>query len=612
MLSNNRIRFILLFKQLTIPLLLMSKVQGKAWDGSLFRRILGYTKPYRKIFSLAIACTVILAFLSPYRVSMIKTMVSDYIEAKDLGGLQLYAFIVAGILLVETVLSFFDSYLANLLGQSVVKDLRVKLFSHITKLRLKFFDNNPIGMLVTRAVSDMETVAQIFSQGLLSIIGDILKLIGALIFMFSMNWELTLIVLIPIPLLIIATNIFKKAIKKSFQDVRKEVSALNTFVQERITGMALVKVFGREKQEAKTFEEINDRHKKANIRSIWAYSIFFPVVEILSALSLGLLVVYTLTQMDNADANFAHLAGQLTAFILYINMLFRPIRMLADRFNTLQMGMVGAERVFKILDTDEIIENTGAVTTHNFEGNIKFEDVWFAYNKEDYVLKNLNFEVQAGETIAFIGATGAGKTSIINLLGRFYEFQQGEIKIDGVDLRDIELGLLRDNISVVLQDVFLYSGSIYDNVTLGNPKISKEDVVEAAKLVGAHQFIEKLPDGYDFNVKERGGLLSVGQRQLIAFIRAYVYQPKILILDEATSSIDSESELLIQNAIDKLTKGRTAIVIAHRLSTIKNADKIIVLDQGEIIEMGSHSELVKKEGGAYRKLYEYQFNQNES
>ncbi len=589
----------------------MSKEQGRTWDTSLFKRVFKFTKPYKGLLYGTLALIGVLAFLGPIRVALIGYMVTNYIEAKDLSGLQNFTFIVIGILLVETVFSFMSTYFSNKLGQSVVKDLRNKLFGHITKLRLKFFDNNPIGMLVTRAVSDMETVAQIFSQGFLSIVGDILVLIFALVMMLIINWQLTLVVLIPIPILIIATNIFKKAIKKAFQDVRKEVSALNTFVQERITGMALVKVFGREEREAKSFEAINSRHKKANIKSIWAYSIFFPVVEILSGLSLGLLILYTLAQVDNPGANFAVLAGQLTAFIMYISMMYRPIRMLADRFNTLQMGLVGAERVFKILDTDETIPNTGSVTKHKFEGSISFRDVWFAYNNEDYVLKNLNFDVAAGETVAFVGATGAGKTSIINLLGRFYEYQKGSIKIDGEDIRDIELTLLRDNISVVLQDVFLYSGSIYDNVTLGNPEISKEQVVEAAKLVGAHEFIDRLPDGYGFNVKERGGLLSVGQRQLIAFIRAYVYQPKVLILDEATSSIDSESEMLIQHAIDKLTKGRTSIVIAHRLSTIKNANKIIVLDSGEIVEMGSHAELLQDPDGAYRKLYETQFEGHE-
>lgn len=589
----------------------MSKVQGKTWDTSLFRRVFKYTKPYSGLLYGTLLLIAVLAVLAPIRAAMIGYMVSEYVVSKDLDGLKSYTLIVIGILLVETVFRFMSSYYSNKLGQNVVKDLRNKLFAHVTKLRLKFFDKNPIGMLVTRAVSDMETVAQIFSQGFLMIVGDILVLIVALIMMLYINWQLTLIILIPVPILIIATNIFKKAIKKSFQDVRKEVAALNTFVQERITGMSLVKVFGREEREFKAFEEINERHKKANIRSIWAYSIFFPVVEILSGLSLGLLLLYTLSQLDNPGIDFGVLAGHVAAFIVYIQMMFRPIRMLADRFNTLQMGLVGAERVFKILDTDEAIVDEGKVIKHDFKGSIKFRDVWFAYNEEDYVLKNLNFDVEAGETIAFVGATGAGKTSIINLLGRFYEFQKGSIEIDGANIRDIELNLLRDNISVVLQDVFLYSGSIYDNVTLGNPDITKEQVVEASKLVGAHDFIEKLPDGYDFNVKERGGLLSVGQRQLIAFIRAYVYQPKILILDEATSSIDSESEVLIQNAIDKLTKGRTSIVIAHRLSTIKNANRIIVLDKGEIIEMGSHSELVQVEGGAYRKLYETQFEVNE-
>lgn len=589
----------------------MSKEQGRTWDTSLFKRVFSYTKPYRSLLIIILVIIIILALLGPIRIAMIDHMVNHFIEAKDQEGLKLYALLVVGILFGETLLNFGITYLSQKLGQDIVKDLRNDLFSHITKLRLKFFDNNPIGMLVTRAVSDMETVAQIFSQGFLSILGDVLILVFGLSMMFYINWQLAFIVLIPIPILIIATNIFKKAIKKSFQDVRKEVGALNTFVQERITGMALVKVFGREEREAKTFSEINERHKKANIRSIWAYSIFFPVVEILSGLSLGLLILYTLSRVDDPGVNFGELAGQLTAFIMFINMIYRPIRMLADKFNTLQMGLVGAERVFKILDTDETITNTGKVTQHEFKGSLSFRDVWFAYNNEDYVLKNLNFDVETGETVAFVGATGAGKTSIINLLGRFYEFQKGIIKIDGEDIRDIELGLLRENISVVLQDVFLYSGSIYDNVTLGNPEISKEQVEEAAKLVGAHDFISKLPDTYNFNVKERGGLLSVGQRQLIAFIRAYVYQPKILILDEATSSIDSESEMLIQNAIDKLTKGRTSIVIAHRLSTIKNANKIIVLEKGEIIEMGSHSELVQVEGGAYRKLYETQFEVNE-
>jgi ATP-binding cassette subfamily B protein len=590
----------------------MSKVQGKTWDTSLFKRVFRYTKPYRGLLYTILGFIFIAAILSPTRVYLINFVVENFIEQKNSVGLRNYMLLVVGILILETMLQFFISYSSQKLGQSAVKDLRNKLFAHITKLRLKFFDNNPIGMLVTRAVSDMETIAQVFSQGVLSIVADLLGLLFALIVMFVVNWKLALIVLIPIPLLLLATNIFKKAIKKAFQEVRKEVSVLNTFVQERVTGMALVKVFGREKQEKEAFKAINERHKKANIKSIWAYSIFFPVVEILSGTSLGLTVLYTLSRIDDPNVNFGELAGQLTAFVLFIGMIYRPIRQLADKFNTLQMGLVGAERVFKILDTDEVVENVGSVTAHDFEGNIEFSDVWFAYNNEDYVLKNLNFNVAAGETVAFVGATGAGKTSIINLLGRFYEFQKGTIAIDGQDIRNIELGLLRENIAVVLQDVFLYSGSILENVTLGNPDISREEVVEAAKLVGAHQFIEKLPGGYDFNVKERGGLLSVGQRQLISFIRAYVYQPKILILDEATSSIDSESELLIQNAIDKLTKGRTSIVIAHRLSTIKNADKIIVLDRGEIIEMGSHSELVRKEGGAYRKLYETQFETDEA
>lgn len=583
----------------------MSDTKGKAWDFQLFKRIFSYTKPYFNLVVIAFAITILLSILGPLRPYFIGKIIEDYIAQKDANGLLFFTVVILVLLVLETVIQFFDAYITNVLGQKVIKDLRVQLFSHITKLRLKYFDNNPIGLLVTRAVSDMETIAQVFTDGFISIAGDILKLVVVLAFMFYTNWMLTLIVILPIPILIVATNIFKRSIKKSFQDVRTHVGALNTFVQERITGMYLVKVFNREAIEAESFAQINHKHRKANIASILAYSIFFPVVEILSALSMALLVLFTTYQLSDPEASFSVLAGEMGAFILYINMMYRPIRMLADRFNSLQMGMVGCERVFRVLDTDEKIVDKGTLKTNKIKGTIAFENVWFAYNDPNYILKDLSFSIKEGETVAFVGPTGAGKSSIINLLGRFYEFQKGSITIDGEDIRNYNLNFLRSNIAVVLQDVFLYSDTIHNNITLGNESISREAVIAAAQAVGAHDFIMNLPGDYDFNVKERGGLLSVGQRQLISFIRAYVYNPRILILDEATSSIDSESERMIQVAIDKLTKGRTSIVIAHRLSTIKNADKIGVIEAGRLVEMGTHTELVAQEG-LYRKLYDHQ------
>lgn len=583
----------------------MSSDKGKAWDFKLFNRIFQYSKPYFDLVVIAFVITVVLSFLGPLRPYFIGQMIEEFIAKKDADGLLLMTFLVLGLLIIETIIQFFDAYITNVLGQKVIKDLRVQLFAHITKLRLKYFDNHPIGLLVTRAVSDMETIAQVFTDGFISIAGDILKLIVVLAFMFFTNWQLTLVVIIPIPLLIIATNIFKRSIKKSFQDVRTQVGALNTFVQERITGMYLVKVFNRETIEAENFAEINMKHRKANIDSIMAYSIFFPVVEILSALSIALLVLYTTYQLSDPTTSFSVLAGEMGAFILYINMMYRPIRMLADRFNSLQMGMVGCERVFKVLDTDEVIADNGTLKTEKIKGAISIQNVSFAYNEPNYVLNDISIDIKVGETVAFVGPTGAGKSSVINLLGRFYEFQKGSITLDGEDIRAYDLHFLRSNIAVVLQDVFLYSDTIHNNITLGNEEISREEVVEAAKKVGAHDFIMNLPNGYDFNVKERGGLLSVGQRQLLSFIRAYVYNPSILILDEATSSIDSESERLIQMAIDKLTEGRTSIIIAHRLSTIKNANKIVVIDAGRIVQVGSHNELVE-EDGLYKKLYEHQ------
>lgn len=586
----------------------MSEVTGKAWDGGLFRRVMAYSKPYRGLLYFAMFLTVILAAFGAARPYIIGFMVGDYIKNQNADGLLSWTYVVVTLLVLEAIGQFFYTYIANVIGQNVIKDLRVELFNHIVKLRLKYFDNNPIGMLVTRTVSDVETVADIFSQGILVIFGDLLKLTVVLATMFVLNWKLALVVVIPIPILLFATNLFKKAIKKAFQDVRIQVSRLNTFVQERLTGMNIVKIFDREKVEANRFREINKEHRKAHIKSVWANSIFFPVVEILSALSIALLILYTIMQVNTPGADYSKLFGDLTAFILFVYMVYRPIRMLADRFNILQMGMVGSSRVFAVLDTDEAIVNHGKIIEKQFKGKINFKNVWFAYNEPNYVLKDINFSVNPGETVAFVGATGAGKSSIINLLSRFYEYQKGEIIIDGDDIRDIEMNVIRKNIAVVLQDVFLYSDSILNNITLGDDSISREKVIEASKLVGAHDFIMKLPGNYDFDVKERGGMLSVGQRQLISFIRAYVFNPSILILDEATSSVDTASEELIQNAIEKLTEGRTSIIIAHRLSTIRKANKIIVLDHGEVFESGSHNELLKKDG-SYKKLYDLQFKE---
>ncbi|MGZ6501258.1 MAG: ABC transporter ATP-binding protein, partial [Bacteroidia bacterium] len=460
------------------------------------------------------------------------------------------------------------------------------------------------GTLVTRSVSDIEVLADMFSDGLISIIGDLLKVLVILVVMCCINFKLTLIVLVPIPFLLIATYVFKKAVQASFQEVRTQVARLNAFVQEHITGMNIVQVFNREKAESEKFEEINAKHRNANIRSIMAYSIFFPVVEILSSVSVGLLVWWGGKGILQGTATM----GQVVEFIMFLNLLFRPIRQLADKFNTLQMGMVSSERVFKVLDTNEIIENKGTKAAADIQGNVDFKDVWFAYNNEDWVLKNVSFSVKKGETVALVGATGAGKSSVINLLNRFYEYDKGIISIDGINIRDYELTSLRKNIGVVLQDVFLFSDTLANNISLNNPEIPREKIIEASKIVGAHEFISKLPGAYDYNAMERGGMLSVGQRQLISFIRAYVYNPKVLVLDEATSSIDTESEKLIQKAIDILTEGRTSIIIAHRLATIQKADKIIVMDHGEIIEMGNHQELLRK-NGQYKKLFELQFKE---
>ena len=584
----------------------MTKVKRKAWDFQLFRRVLATSNPHRSLLLSGVFLTVLLAVLSPLRPFIIGKLVGEYVYIKDASALLSGTLLVVGILLIESIMLVALSYISSDLGQRVVKDLRDKLFQHINRLRLRYFDQHPIGMLVTRSVSDMETIAEIFSQGILVIIGDLLKLSGVLCFMFYMNWELTFVVLIPIPLLIFSSNIFKKAIKKSFQEVRKQVSSLNTFVQEHITGMNVVQIFSREDVEANKFKKINDKHKKAHIKGIMAYSIFFPVVETLSALSIALLVLYSVRTISYGNTDYVKVTTDMMSFILYVHMLFRPIRMLADRFNTLQMGLVGSARVFDLLDNTEFILQNDQISLNNIRGEIEFNDVHFSYDEVHQVLKGISFKVSPGQTIAVVGPTGAGKTSLINLISRFYEFQSGEITLDGKDIRSIDLSSLRSKIAIVLQDVFLYNASILDNITLGNKNIPKEKIIQSAKLVGVHDFIESLEGGYDFVVKERGGVLSTGQRQLISFLRAYVYDPQVLILDEATSSIDSESEELIQSATFELTRNRTSIIIAHRLSTIKNADVIMVMDDGLIVESGSHKELIDL-SGKYATLYHNQF-----
>ena len=585
-------------------------VSGRAFDMRILRRIYAFTRPYRSRFILSVVLTLLLAFISPVRPILIQYTIDHYILKLDEHGLMNMMILMVVLLLIQTAIQYLHTYITNWLGQIVIRDLRVKLFRHIANLRLKYFDHTPIGTLVTRTISDLETIADIFSEGLIVIIGDLLQLFVIIAVMFFKDWRLTLISLSTMPILLVATRIFQYGINKTFREVRTQVAALNTFVQEHITGMNIVQIFNREEEEMKRFKSINKEHMKANIRSVWYYSIFFPVVELLSATSIGLLVWWGSAGVITHDVSL----GNVIAFIMFINMLFRPIRELADKFNTLQMGMVSSERVFKVLDTQEFIADKGTIT-RPITGNIRFENVWFAYNESpitengepEWVIRDLSFEIKAGETLALIGATGAGKSSVINLVGRLYEFQKGNIYIDDINIRDYKLDDLRKQIAVVLQDVFLFSDSVLNNITLNDQSITRKQVENAAEAVGADQFINKLPGKYDFNVMERGAMLSVGQRQLLSFIRAYVFKPSILVLDEATSSIDSESEELIQEATARLTSNRTSIVIAHRLATIQNANKIIVMSHGKKAEEGNHQELLKQ-NGLYKELYELQFS----
>lgn len=582
-------------------------------DLKVFRRLIKFVKPYRSIALIAFLCTIILAVLSPTRPRLIGEMIGNFIvEDQNENALFNWSLLLVGVLMAEAIFQFLGSYFSNLLAQSIIRDIRHKLLRHILSFRMKYFDKTPIGNLVTRLVSDIEAISETFSSGLIDILGDLLMLIVVVTWMFILNWKLTILSLIPIPLLIIATRIFARAMRNSFQAERTQVNRLNTFVQERITGMAIVQLFNREKQEEKTFDSINKDHRQAHVDAVWAFSIFFPVVEILSSLSIAFLLVWGAFQfLGETTISTKDMTQSIFTFTLWIQMLFRPIRQLADKFNILQRGIVRAERVFEVLDTNEEIQSEGTSTELNFNQNITFQDIHFAYKEDTWVLKNINLTIEKGSMVAFVGATGAGKSSIVNLLGRFYEYQKGNIFIGETNIQELDLAFLRRNIAIVLQDVFLFSDSILNNITLGDPSISREQVIEAAKAVGAHDFIDRLPNGYDYEVGERGGVLSVGQRQLLAFIRAYVYNPHILILDEATSSVDNESELMIQHATEKLTKGRTSIVIAHRLSTIQKADKIIVMDQGEIKETGTHNELLEQDG-YYRKLYDIQFAEKNS
>ncbi len=579
-------------------------------DTQVFKRLMKFAWPYKSLVIISFFCTILLAVVSPYRPKLIGDIVQKYIVSEESRNVNLFFFwtmIVLGMLFLEAILQFLTTYFSNLLAQSVIRDIRKKVFAHITSFRMRYFDKNPVGGLVTRVVSDIEAISDVFSSGLIDILGDLLMLIIILIFMFLDNWKLSLLALIPVPILIFSTRIFAKAMRQSFQLEGSAVHRLNSFVQERLTGMNIVQLFGREKEELDGFVAANQEHKKAHISAVWAFSIFFPVVELLSSLSMAFIIVWGAFEILSVDQRDERIFGEILSYTMWIGMVFRPIRMLADKFNILQRGVVRAKNIFEIIDTQEHVQLTGDVIDCDFQQPIRFNDLYFAYTDEDWVLKNIQLTIEPGTTVAFVGATGAGKSSIVNLLGRFYEYQKGTIHIGEHELRSLEMESLRKNIAIVLQDVFLFSDSIHNNITLGNESITREEVIAAAKAVGAHEFIEKLPGEYDYQVGERGGVLSVGQRQLLAFIRAYVYNPHILILDEATSSVDNESELMIQQATERLTKGRTSIVIAHRLSTIQAADLIIVLDKGEIKEQGSHEELMNL-NGYYKRLYTMQFS----
>ncbi|MCK0177855.1 ABC transporter ATP-binding protein/permease [Flavobacteriaceae bacterium S0862] len=586
----------------------MNKNKENVFDTKLFRRLLFYIKPYRWVFVLSLITVVGLAIFGALRPKVLQLAIDENITNQELEGFLPYIIAMLVLLVLEVSSNLLFIYYAGWLGQSVVRDVRIKLFRHILNFKMKYYDNSSVGVLITRAVTDMERIADIFGQGLFMIFSDILKMLFVGIMMAMMNWRLSIIVFCTLPFVLIATKIFQKYMKKAFEEVRNEVSNLNSFVQERVTGMKILQLFAREDIEYKNFKAINERHKKGWLKTVWYNSIFFPIAELLSSLTLGLVVWFGGL---NVVLHQTTTLGDLTAFIMMIPMMFRPLNQIANKFNTLQMGMVAADRVFKVLDTTSNIDDSGEVIASHFKGNIKFKNVHFSYVEDEEVLKGISFDVKAGDMVAIVGATGAGKSTIINLLNRFYKIDSGEILIDDTNIKEVTLNSLRRQVAVVLQDVFLFADTILNNITLNDPDITEEDVIEAAKQIGIHDFIMSLPNGYHYNVKERGVMLSSGQRQLISFLRAYVTNPSILILDEATSSVDSYSEQLMQEATDKVTEGRTSIVIAHRLATVKKANNIIVLDAGEIVEQGTHDELLKKQDGYYRNLYEVQFLQEE-
>lgn len=584
-----------------------SNKQKKDTDWDTLKRILKLALPFKSLFYLSFALGILVSIVTPLRPYLIQITVDKNIIQQNGKGLEFMAFILLLSLIVEFLVKYLFGLYSTKLGQTIMLDLRTKLFNHVQTMRLQFFDKTPVGIITTRTINDIEAINNIFSEGIINIVADVLTLIIVIGFMLFINWKLALVCLTTFPIIIYATYVFKEKVRLSFNDVREKVAQLNAFVQEHISGMRIVQIFNAQKKEYKKFEKLNHEHFVANDKSVLYYSVFFPTVEVILALAISLLVWYGATQVMNNVAT----VGIFTSFILYLNMAFRPLRMLADKFNTLQMGIIASERVFKLIDTNDKIEDNGKLAPKKINGNIEFKHVWFAYNHDNFVLKDISFQVEAGKTLAIVGATGSGKSSTINILNRFYEINKGEILIDNINAKDYSLTALRSYIGTVLQDVFLFSGSIYENISLKNPNITKVQVIEASKLVGAHNFIMELPDNYDYNVMERGATLSVGQRQLIAFIRVLVYDPQILILDEATSSVDTESEILIQNAIQKLVSGRTSIVIAHRLSTVQNADKIMVLDKGEIKEIGTHNELIQLENGYYKRLHEMQFQSAE-